>query len=84
MVGGLGDVHPDVTNVVKEVGCLRYTTEVLDLAKQGYTAAQIQQAVVAAGVPVEDDPATSATPGESFVINACGTPAEVLAGAGVK
>ncbi|MBF4625811.1 hypothetical protein [Clavibacter sp. VKM Ac-2872] len=63
--------------MVKEVGCISYADGVLDLAKQGYTAEQIQNVYEAATTPEPDADRLDDAP-SGLAIRYCGAPQHII------
>lgn len=61
----------------KEVGCVEYANGVLELAKQGYTAEQIEKVYRSATAPEVGSDRLEGAP-SGIAIRYCGSPAKIL------
>jgi hypothetical protein len=66
--------------LAREVGCVAYANGVLDLAKQGYTAEQIEKVYQSATAPEAGADRLDGAPA-GVAIRYCGSPAKIIEGA---
>ena len=81
VLDSLGDTGPGFGQGLKEVVCVPYANAVLELAKDGYNADQIAAVYRTAALPLEGDERDDQDIPESYAMEVCGTPAEVLTAA---
>jgi hypothetical protein len=74
-LSGSGDAQ---LQLAREVGCISYANGVLDLAKQGYTAEQIQKVYEASTAPEPGSERVDEDAPSGVAIRYCGSPQRII------